>query len=240
MILRLNQLDRSAAETTAGWAEMLPTPTDDTPPDPRCPTEYAWPPDTLVYELHGLDHDEASVPIEPARRQEQIRRLIPPLVAALTPGDARPVLRLDGQFAAGELLALLAHLSDAHHVNRFAVSMVEKLWTGEPPALASVRLWPTPAGVAAICNDPAIGLHRGVRLRAFAVPDALVNPLLDTAEPADERWREIMPRSAFVLTTGVELARLVLWTRQVTPEQMKRLLRDRLVPATADLRVSPQ
>lgn len=219
MIVRINQIDVAAAEPAAGWD--LGT--------PRGGIEFTWPLRTFAYQILVLDHDEKHQPLSIAFRQGQTRQLIPQVIAALdTPEQERTVLRLDGLLANDELVPVFGYLADPMLCQRYAVSQVQKLDPNPQPLLASVRLVPTPPLVTSLCTDAQLGLGRSVRLRAFGVPEVLVNPLLDTNDVDDERWREILPRSAFVLSTTADLLSLLVWTPRFDPAQTKRRVMQRL------------
>jgi hypothetical protein len=65
--------------------------------------------------------------------------------------------------------------------------------------MGSVRIEMPFERLMALCADPGVNLDRSVRLRAFAVPEDLVNMLLECSEPGDECWRVVLPRTTFVL-----------------------------------------
>src|SRR5580704_7264046 len=110
MIVRINQLNLLRAEKEAGWLEqgMLG------------PIQYAWPPNTRVYEVLILDRDEQKRPVEDSFRQQQLRQLIPEAAAALCEPGEEIVIRLDGPLTEGELLPAMHRLTDAEGGGRFA------------------------------------------------------------------------------------------------------------------------
>jgi hypothetical protein len=219
MIVRINQIDVAAAEPAAGWDRGTP----------RGRIEFNWPLHTFAYQILVLDHDEKNKPLTPAFRQGQIRQLIPQVIAALSsPEQDRIVLRLDGLLANNELLPTFHYLADPVSCERYVISELQKLDPHPHPILASVRLVCTPPSIAALCADAQLGLGRSVRLRAFAVPELLVNPLLDTTDVDDERWREILPRSTFVLSTTADLLSLMVWTPLYDAAETKRRVMQRL------------
>jgi hypothetical protein len=138
------------------------------------------------------------------------------------------VIRLDGQLADGEMLAAFTYVVDALTCERYAISETQKLDPRADAAMTSIRLLPLPAALAGLCADPQLGLGRSVRLRALAVPEPLVNPLLDTTDVDDERWRDILPQSAFVLSTAVDLLSLLVWTPRFDAAETRRRVTQRL------------
>jgi len=219
MIVRINQIDVAAAEPSAGWD--LGT--------PRGGIEFTWPLRTFAYQILVLDRDEKNQPLSPAFRQGQTRQLIPQVIAALVSAEhERVVLRLDGLLADNELLPSFRYLADPVSCERYAISELQKLDPHPQPIPASVRLVLSPAPLAALCTDAQLGLGRSVRLRAFGVPELLVNPLLDTTDVDDERWREILPRSTFVLSTTTDLLSLLVWTPLYDAAETKRRVMQRL------------
>lgn len=218
MIVRINQIDVATAELSAGWDIG----------NPRGAMEAIWPPDTFAYEVMVLDRDERDQPLPISFRQTQTRQLIPPVLAALSDPDSRVVLRLDGLLAEGELLAAFRAAADHDRIERFAFSATEKLDEPTRAAMTSIRLLPRPSHLAEVCTDAQLGLERSVRLRAFAVPEALVNPLLDTADVDDERWRDILPNCAFALSTANGLLSLLIWTPRWNAAETKQRIMEKL------------
>jgi hypothetical protein len=219
MIVRINQIDVAAAEPAAGW-------------DPGTPSggfEFTWPLRTFAYQISVLDHDEKSHPLSRAFRQTQVRQLVPQVIAALADVEQdEVVVRLDGSLADGELLAAFRSLVDPLTCERYAIAETQKL-NPQPDAVpTSVRLLPLPTVIAAMCADPQLGLGRSVRLRAIAVPERLVNPLLDTTDVDDERWRDILPHATFVLSTAADLLSLLVWTPKFDPTEIRRRVTQRL------------
>lgn len=219
MIVRINQLDATRAEDETGWAEqgMLG------------PIRYTWPADTHVYEVLILDRDEQKQTVNDSFRQQQLRQLIPEAATALREPGEELVVRLDGPFTDGELLAAMHRLTDSKGHGRFAVSPMRKLEMDPIDEMGSIRLQPAPHVLSALCADPALGLERLVRLRMFAVPEALVNPLLDADTTDDERWGEILDGCGFLLTTTLNLRSVQVRTRRLQPAEIKSRLIRRLV-----------
>lgn len=223
MIVRINQFDAARAEQEAGWA----------PFGFMGPLAYHWPADTKAYEVFVLDRDEAGRPLAEDFRRQQMRHLIPQAVVALAEPGEQVVVRLDGPIAEGELLGAFNHLTEPDGQGRFAVSEVHKYDPDPHETIASVRIQPAPARLAALAGDLRIGLHRSVRLRAFAVPADFVNPLLDAGPADDERWPELLSRAGFVLDAARGLKALHVLTRRFDAPTVKSRLMNRLAAAAA-------
>ena len=144
------------------------------------------------------------------------------------------MLRLDGPMIAGELLAGFMHLTDARGHGRFAMSSVQKYddVAETPPALGSVRIHVPVPRLHMVLDDDQLGLQRGVRLRVFAVPEPLVNPILDIDELNDERWPEILAQSRFVLGTVRSMQSLQILTHQLSADQTRQRIVQRLSGAS--------
>jgi hypothetical protein len=222
MIVRINQLDPNHAQADAGWGSqgMLG------------PLRHQWAADVCLYELLILESDEQSRPVSDLFRQEQLRQLIPEAAAALRQqGVEQIVLRLDGPIGKEELSPALSRVSALDDTVRFALSPVRKLHAGPQEEVASFRVQPSDTLLRQMCADPALGLHRSVRLRLFALPERLVNPLLDIDSIEDERWDEVLPACGFVLATTPGLRSLEVTTRRFDPTAMKDRLVGRLMGA---------
>ena len=190
MIVRINQIESALAEATAAWGAG----------ELRGAIRYAWPENAFIYQVHILDRDEHGRQLETSYVQSQFRRLIPHVVAALDDGGERAVVRFDGSLVEGELLAAVRYLDACE---RFAVSPIQRLTNNGEPVVASIRLLPANGDLTKLCADPLLGLERSVRMRVIAVPDAMVNPLLDTAETDDERSaRDFAGRDVCALDHG--------------------------------------
>ena len=213
MIVRLQQIDPSDGEALAYWDTV----------DSRGPIRYTWPAGGYAYQITALDRDEQQQPVAESLRRRRLRQLLPTLIAGLSDDDTRTVLRFDGPLIDGELLAAYRHLGDGSAVERYCVSGVQQFDSAASPPVASLRVLPTNRHVQLMCNDPQLGLEKNVRLRAFCLPKHLINPLLDAAELDDERWRDLLPETRYVLSTARGLLSLVLWSPTLPPEQMKRL-----------------
>jgi hypothetical protein len=219
MIVRINQFNAPHPEAEAGW-----------PPDGRLgPLLAAWPAGTRGFEILILERDETSRPLSDAFRQQQFRQLIPQVVAALREPAEDIVVRLDGRFADRELFGAYAHLTDEQGLGHFAVSTAAKLNPAAGEPLASVRVQPTsPEALQRLCSDPAVGLERSVRLRVFSIPAGLVEPMLDTDSPDDERWPELLGKAGFVLGTVKGLLALHVLTTRFDAGMLKTRLMKRL------------
>lgn len=219
MIVRINQFDVAQADERAGWGGN----------GLHGPLDYRWPTSTHAFEVMILDCDEKSRPLPLPFRQAQLRRMIPELILALANPGEHIVLRFDGILAAGELLGVFGQLTDVQGQGRFAISESQKLQTGTEEVVGSIRLAPTIPHLPRVCADDHIGLERGVRLRAFAVPHELVNPLLDMTYADDERWIDILPRTGFMLSASRGLSAIQIVSRDITPDQARGRMRRRLL-----------
>ncbi len=216
MIVRINQFEIVKADRRAGW------PLDGL----QGPVDYAWPADSRALEILILPTDENQVPLDLAFRRGQLRGLIPRIVEALREPREQIVARIDGPVVTGEILGGYRYVTNGDGRGRFSISAAQKLDEDPIPAIASARMHLSPHRLSELCADPSIGLERTTRLRIYAVPEAMVSPLLDTADPDDERWGEILPTSAFVLSTVHELASVQVITRRYTTDHARaRMLR---------------
>lgn len=223
MIVRMNQFDVARAEQEAGWA----------PFGLMGPVAYAWPPDARAYEVLVLDRDEQGRALGEEFRRQQVRLLIPQAVVALSEPGEQVVVRLDGPWADDELVPALGYLTESDGSGRFAFSGVQKLEHRPQETIASVRIHPTPQRLAALAGDARLGLDRSVRLRVVAVPNHLVNPLMDVTSAEDERWAEILPQAGFVLGTTRGLRTLHVITGRFDTPTLKSRLTQRLAAAAA-------
>lgn len=219
MIVRVNQLDVKRAEQDADWASqgMLG------------PLWYSWPADTRVFEFLILDRDEQHNPLDEAFRQKQLRMTIPHAIAAMREPGEEVILRLDGPLTNDDLLPAFGHLTEPDLTGRYCVSGARKLDAGPVELIGSVRIQPSPQTCSEICLDPKLGLHRSTRLRAFGIPESCVEAVLLSSETEDHRWREILPKAGFVLTTTRGLRGLQLTTRRFDAIQVKTRLMQQLM-----------
>jgi len=223
MIVRINQFDAANAEPYSGWEnESL-----------RGPITSNLPAGANAFEILILESDERQQTLAPSFRQGQLRKLLPDILAALRDPADEVVLRLDGPMLAGELLAAFAHLTDAGGHGRFAISPAHRYedLTTTPPAIGSVRIHAPVPRLPAILDDDALGLQRNVRLRAFALPEALVNPLLDVDELNDERWPEILAGARYVLGNVRSMQSLHILTHKLSADQTRQRIVQRLSAA---------
>jgi hypothetical protein len=222
MLVRLNQIDPRSAEGAAGW----------TTGGLRGSVAHAWPASTFAYQLQTLDTDEGGSPVPDDARRREVRRLTSAVVAAVARADDRIVVRVDGPFGPGLMPAVAA--AGSADTAGYSVSAAQRLTGDVDPILASVRLATTVAGLDELAGDDRLALSAGVRLRAFPLPADLIDPMLDTADPDDERWRELLPRAAGVVSTAADLLSIVIWTAVVGPDALRDRLATRLAtPAVA-------
>lgn len=221
MIVRINQFDAPRLDAEAGW-----------PASGRLgPLGGGWPAGVRAYEVLILEQDELKRPLAEGFRQQQMRQLIPQAVAALRePGDA-VVVRLDGVLAERELLPAYRYLTDPAGGGRYAVSAAAKLGAAPEEVTAGVRLQPGDGSLAALCSDLALGLERSVRLRAFAVAEERVGPLLEIDAPDDGRWPEVLGGASFVVSTTSRLRGLHVHTARFDAATVKERLMKRLIEA---------
>ncbi len=218
MIVRINQIDIAAAESAGKWEVA----------GPRGGIDYAWSPRTFAYQLLVLDHDERSQPLSISLRQKQIRQLIPQVIEALTEPGTRTCIRLDGPIAAGQLLPAFSYLADPATCERFTIAAAQKLDPGTEPVLSSIQMLPTADLLTILCHDAQLGFESGVRLRAFCLPEELVNPLLDTIDADDERWREILPAASFVISTARDFLSAIVCTPIFDAAEIKERIMKKL------------
>jgi len=221
MIVRINQFDAGGAEQSGGWDAG----------DLRGPINCVLPPGTIALELLILDSDESGQKLDAGFRQAQLRQLAPDVLAALRDSREQIVVRLDGPLIAGELLAAFKHLTDPHGLGRFAISPVQKFDTLAMPAVGSVRICLPAPQVQAIFDDAELGLHKSVRIRAFAVREQVVNPLLDIDELDDERWKDVLNEAGFVISASRGLQSLQILTHTLSAEQARARIVQKLSSA---------
>jgi hypothetical protein len=219
MIVRINQIDIAKAEADAGW-----------PSGGRAGgLRAAWPAGMRSFELLILSQDERNQPLTDAFRQHQLRQMIPQAAFALRQPDETVVARLDGPVAERELLPAWRHLTDADGRGRYAFTAVAKADDAPSAEFACVRLAPSSRRLAGLCQDPALGLDRSVRLRLFFAPEPSVAGLLDVVEADDSRWDELLAACPLVIGTTTGLRSLHLFTRRFDVMQLKSLVMQRLI-----------
>ena len=223
MLVRLNQIDPRSADGAAGW----------TTGGCRGTVAYAWPATAFAYQVEALDADEQGRPVSVEQRRAEVRRALPGVIGALGGPATQVVLRLDGPFGAGLLPAVTA----AAGASGYAVSAVQRFGFDAAPPLASVRLLASAEVVERLCLDERLALHAGVRLRAFVLPPRLVDPMLDMAEPDDERWREVLPLATAAVSTAADLLSVVIWSTELGPDVLRDRMATRLTEAGSGTRV---
>jgi len=217
MIVRINQLDLDFPPDQAGW-----------PPNELAGSlRYDWPRETLGYDVLVLEHDESHRKLDDDLRRQQLRKLIPNAIAALKTEDEQIVVRLDGAVSRGEMVAGFERVLKSEEPTRYAFSSLRNL-DPDAPAIASLRAVASPNLLGFLAGDVNLGLDKSVRLRAFAVPEACVDPLLDIDSVEDERWMEILPCSGFVLGTTRGLRSLQILTPRFTPAEIKTRITEHL------------
>jgi hypothetical protein len=222
MIVRINQFDPPRAEPSAGWpATGL-----------SGPLKYAWPGETHAFELLILDRDEQQHALTDSFRQKQLRQLIPDVVEALREPGEEIVARLDGPLAENEIVGAFEHIVEPDGAGRYAFSPAERLEESAPAPVVSVRVHLTNARLMMLCNDATIGLERLVRLRILTIPAGLVSAFLDTNDPDDERWADLVRESSIFLSTVRGLQAIHLLTRRFDPIEARTRLMQRLVGST--------
>jgi hypothetical protein len=217
MLVRLNQIDPQSADGVSGW----------TTGGYRGTVAYSWPSSAYAYQLVAMDKDEQGRPVAADVRRAEIRRVLPGVIGAVARSTDSTVIRLDGPFGPGMSSAVAA----AAGSTQYAVSAVQRFGFDGAPPLASVRLLADVGAVERLCKDDALALNAGVRLRAFLLSASLVDPMLDTAEPDDERWRELLPESGAVVSTAADLLSLVIWSAVLGPDVVRDRLAARLTKA---------
>lgn len=222
MIVRINQLDARRGEAAGGWGQEE----NDLRRDPAC----KWPVGTQVIQVLVLDQDERQKVLGLDFRRKQVRKLIVDLCNVLVDDDRALVVRLDGPVTTTELLPVIKYLTDPSGTGRFSMSAFDRLDDTDPrPAQASVRVYLAPDQLAELAADRDVGIDREVRLRVFDVPEDLINPLLDTGGPNDERWSEIIDAARFIVSTTRGGESLVCHLRHASPSDVKARLTDRLL-----------
>lgn len=219
MIVRINQIDIAKAEAESGW-----------PAGGRLGgVKASWPAGVKSFELVILLQDERNQPLTDTFRQQQLRQMIPQAAFALRqPGEVF-VARLDGPVAERELLPAWRHLTDPDGRGRYAFTAVAKADDAPAELAACVRVVPSNKRLASICQDPALGVERAVRLRLFLVPEMAVADLLEAVEPDDARWEAILAACPLQIGTTAGLRSLQIYTRQFDVTQVKSLVMQRLM-----------
>ncbi len=214
MIVRINQLDPASAEQACGWETGN-----------ACgPIERAWSADTFAYQVLILEHDEQHQPVTNAARREQIRQMLPAVIDALSGPDDRTVVRFDGPFANDGVAPAFAFAADLQRCDRFSYSAADHLAGSEDPPVVSIRLFPRSHRLAELCAT----CPQPVRARIFGLPDELVDPMLDTADLDDERWRDLLPQLSFMVSSAADWLSLLIWTSKFDADETRRRITQRL------------
>jgi hypothetical protein len=219
MIVRINQLSPAAAEQAAGWDV-----------DSVCgPIERGWPSATYAYQVLVLDRDEQQQPLSDGPRREQIRQMLPQVIDALSDRSDQVIVRIDGPLCSDGVVPAFMFAGNRECCRRFSYSAAEWLADRDEPPVTSIRLLPRPECLAEICIDPRISLHEKVRLRAFGLAgDELVDPMLDTADLEDERWRELLSEVSFMVSTSRDMLSLLICTPRFDADQTRLRITRRL------------
>jgi hypothetical protein len=213
MIFRIQQFEASDAERFAGWPE-----------EPFVgPIRCALPAGINALELSVLETDEQGQPTALDRRRAHLRGVVATVADLLCDPTDSLVARLDGPLATGELLPAFDRLTDPQGQGRFGISAMNKLEAASSPPAGGVRIEVTPDSLAQLCEDISLGIDRGVRLRVFAIPGVLVNPLLDTGELDDERWPDILPQATVIVQNSRGLDAVQVLTRLSVQDASRRL-----------------
>jgi len=224
MIVRINQVEASLVERESGWTGgglMGPF------------LGAAWPADMRAFELLILGQDEQQRPLSEIFRQTQLRHIIPEAAAALRDKTEESVVRLDGPLADGELLAALRRLTDAAGIGRYAISAAQKTQHAPLTVVGSVRLAPTQKAFVGLCADSTLGLERSVRLRVIAVPEPIVNQVLELGPVDDPRWAQVLPQAGFMLGPSRGLRSIHILTRRFDAATVKARIMQRLMAGAA-------
>ena len=218
MIVRINQLDPLTAEHASGWeAGTL-----------RGAVDRTWSEDTLAYQVLILDYDEQNEPLSSSDRREQVRQILPKVIDAICGPQDQVVVRFDGPFTAAGVAPAFAFAADLDRCTRFSYSACDQLADRAESPVTSIRLFPRVHHRSSLCLEPRMSLYPAVRLRAFGIADELVDPLLDTTDLDDERWRELLPGLSFMVSTSSDLLSLFIWTSQFNADQIRRRITDHL------------
>lgn len=214
MIIRINEFDPANADAYSGW-EVEPL---------RGPIEYDWPADTHAFEVLVLETNERKEPLAEEFRRTQLRRLIPKVTELLISEGEELVARFDGPMSCSSLVNVLHYCTDPLGRGRFAISDVVQLDPVAPPPLASVRMHLAGPVLEKLIKDAKVPLEDDIRIRLFAVPPSLVNPLIDIDDLTDDRWHQILAGAGFMLSTNWQLTGMHLLTRRYDAGQTQQRL----------------
>lgn len=223
MIVRINQFEVAQAEALGGWGDGAYS----------GPIQYDWPDETYAFEVLVLETDECDQRLTASFRQQRVRELLPQLLMALREPGMELVLRLDGALTTSSLLPLFQFLAPEQGGSHYGIAPALRLPEDPDPAQGSIRLHMDDAHVASLCAHPAISLGTSVRLRAFAVPAAMVGPLLDMSDLDDERWSEVLGAAGFMVQPVRALAGVQVLTQRFDPSAFCDRLTQRFNQAAA-------
>jgi hypothetical protein len=212
-ILRVNQLDPETADFVAGWANL----------SAGAPVlagiEAPWPAGVNAYELRIIPQQgEGKVP--EAEVRARVRRLVCETLPGLAPAGHMALVRVDGPLV--PVLPVLAWAMD----KPLGMSPVRRFAAHEPGHV-SIRVPESLDAMGGLCDALGPALGRDVRVRALAVPEELVPPLLDMDTPDDERWRDVLAGTKLMIDTTTDARGLIVYTRlgadDVTTKLAERL-----------------
>jgi len=217
MILRINEFAPDNADAYSGW-EIEPF---------RGPIEHDWPPDTHGFEILVLETNQQREVIPDELRRRQLRKLIAPVIEQLKITSEELVARFDGPMSSTGIVPILRHCTDTLGRGRFALSQVVQLDAIAPPPIGSVRMHVEMQRLPELLEDAAFSLEHDTRLRLFAVPPSVVNPLIDIDDLTDERWHNVLASAGFMISTAWQLSAMHLLTRRfdaaATQERLSHL-----------------
>lgn len=218
MILRINEFDPANADAYSGW-EIEPF---------RGPIEHDWPGDTHGFEILVLENSEQLLEqrslVPDDHRRRQLRKLLSPIVSQLILESEELVARFDGPVTQSGLVPILKHCTDGLGRGRFAVSQVVQLDPIAPPPISSVRMHVDASRLPELLEDAALSLEHDTRLRLFAVPPSVVNPLIDMDDLTDARWHSVLASAGFMISTAWQLSSMHLLTRRFDALQTQQKL----------------
>src|SRR5687768_6901639 len=164
MILRMYELAAADMERLAGWPGEA---------GHVAGTIRALARDRLAIELAIASSGRTGRELTAGERQSVMRRLIPWVAGRIMSEPARAqqtlVARLDGRLQPGSLIEVVPYLDPAH-TGLFNFTGASRLSPAEPFPAGSISMAGDAEMLSAICADPSVILHGGVRLRAFLAP----------------------------------------------------------------------
>jgi len=195
MILRMYELAAADLERLAGWPAEAG----------HCaePIRADWPRDRLAIELQISGGDARGAEIPETARRGGMRRLIPWIARKLVAPDAagmqQLLIRVDGRLQPGSLAEVFRHV-DPTHTSLFSFTGAQRVSLNDPLPSASATFAGDVDLLQALCGDQALNLEGGARLRAWAVPPELIAAVLDSPDPGDPKWEEVLARTSLFLT----------------------------------------